>query len=216
MKSARILSLALLVAAFLPATAPVRAQSPGPVYIVQAGDSCSYIASQFGISLTDMMQVNDLGGNCLIHPGDKLIIPGLAGITGVLTGKTVELGENLSTIALRYGMPTATLFRLNHVISPERIAAGQSIIVTVPEEGTPGWPRWENGKAKTISAGEPLLALAAAAGVNPWVTTLQNGLSSPAGQFSGMTVYLTGGDTPLRAWPEPLREVRFRSLPLVQ
>jgi murein DD-endopeptidase MepM/ murein hydrolase activator NlpD len=216
MKRLRVLSpLILLMASLLPA-APAAAQAQGPVYIVQAGDSCSYIASQFGVSMIELMQVNDLGESCLIHPGDRMVLPGMEGISGILTGRTVELGESLRSIALRYGMTSEMLYRLNHVVNPERVAAGQTIIVTEPEEGTPGPPRWENGRTLTIQAGEPLLALAAAAGKNPWEVASQNGLSSMADQFTGRTILMTGGETLLRAWPEPVREIRFRSLPLVQ
>jgi murein DD-endopeptidase MepM/ murein hydrolase activator NlpD len=216
MKRLRTVELLLLAAAFLLQAGPARAQEQGPVYIVLPGDSCSYIASQFGVSLTDLMQVNDLGENCLIHPGDRLVLPGLEGIHGVLTGKTVELGESLRSIALRYGMAGDTLYRLNHVVNPERIAAGQTIIVTEPEEGVSGPARWENGRTLTIQAGEPLLALAAETGRNPWMMAAQNGLASMADQFTGQTILVTGGDTLLRAWPDPVREIRFRSLPLVQ
>lgn len=210
------LSLIILPVLILLPAAPVQAQAQGPTYIVQAGDSCSYIAMQFGVSLTDLMQVNGLADNCLIHPGNPLTIPGLDGISGVLTSKTVELGENLATLALRYGMSQDALFRLNHVVNPERIAAGQSIIVTEPEEGAAGWPRWEKGRALSVTSGMPLIAQAAAAGRNPWELAAQNNLSSMADQFTGRTILVTGGAKPIRAWPAPLEDIRFRSLPLVQ
>ncbi len=206
----------LLLSLILPPAVSAQAQEQGPAYIVQAGDSCGYIAAQFGISLDGLMQANGLDANCLIHPGDRLVMPGLEGISGTLTTKTVELGENLATLSLRYGISRDALYRLNHIVNPERVIAGQSLVVTEPEEGSSGTARYETGRVLSISAGMPLLALAAAEGRNPWELATFNGLSSLADQFSDQTVLIAGGEKPLRAWPDLLGEVRFRSLPLVQ
>jgi murein DD-endopeptidase MepM/ murein hydrolase activator NlpD len=210
------ISLLFLMGLSLAPAIPALAQEQGPTYVVQSGDSCAYIAAEFGVSLDTLMQANGLTADCLLHPGDRLTVPGLEGITGTLTTTTVELGENFSTLSLRYGISQDALYRLNHVVNPERVMAGQTIVVTEPEEGSPGTTRYETGRVLSTSAGTPLVALAAAAGKNPWEMAALNGLSSMADQFSGQTFLVTGGEKPLRAWPEALGEVRFRTLPLVQ
>jgi murein DD-endopeptidase MepM/ murein hydrolase activator NlpD len=214
----RIPSLSLLWILALPfaPAVPTLAQAQGPTYVVQSGDSCGFIAASFGVSLDEIIRVNGLDAACLIHPGDRLILPGLEGIAGIIATKTVDLGENYATLSLRYGMTRDALYRLNHVVNPERMMAGQPVVVTEPEDGSPGETRYETGRVLSTSLGTPLVALAAAAGRNPWELAALNGLSSMADQFSGQTVIVTGGETPLRAWPDGLNEVRFRSLPLVQ
>jgi len=46
------------------------------VYVVQAGDNVTKIATQFGISPTDLADFNNLVDWNSIHPGDILYIPG--------------------------------------------------------------------------------------------------------------------------------------------
>jgi murein DD-endopeptidase MepM/ murein hydrolase activator NlpD len=186
------------------------------VYVVQEGDSYWAIADLFKVTIPDLLAANGFSVNHIINPADRLVIPGYEGIHGVLSTRTVELGESLATLALRTGIPTDTLLRLNRLVNPERLYAGQAMIVVEPEEGTAAVTRWENGRALSLSAGTPLLALAAAEGKDPWELTGLNDLPSQADQFSGQSLLTVGGDQPLRAWPAPLENIQFRSLPLVQ
>jgi murein DD-endopeptidase MepM/ murein hydrolase activator NlpD len=193
-----------------------RAQVDGPVYVVGEGDSYWAIADTFKITITDLLAANGFSDNHILNPGDRLLIPGYEGIQGVLSTRTVELGESLATLALRTGVPVDTLLRLNRLVNPERLYAGQVLIVVDPEEGSPQPVRWETGRTLSLSTGTPLLALAAKEGKNPWELTGLNGLSSQADQFSGQSLLTVGGDQPLRAWPAPVENIEFKSLPLVQ
>jgi murein DD-endopeptidase MepM/ murein hydrolase activator NlpD len=210
----------LLVSLFLiPALlrAPVtRAQADGPVYVVQEGDSYWAIADTFKVTIPDLLAANGFSENHVINPGDRLVIPGYEGIHGVLSTRTVDLGETLDTISLRTGIATDTLLRLNRLVNPDRLYAGQVLIVVEPEEGSADSARWETGRTLSLSTGTPLLALAAAEGKNPWELVAVNNLSSAADQFSGQTILSVGGDEPLRAWQSPVEDVQFKSLPLVQ
>ncbi|MBN1440983.1 MAG: peptidoglycan DD-metalloendopeptidase family protein [Anaerolineales bacterium] len=213
----RILFLSLiLILALWPRTPAVRAQVDGPVYIVQEGDSYWAIADTFKVTIPDLLAANGFGENHIINPGDRMVIPGYEGIQGILSTRTVELGETLATLSLSTGIPADILLRLNRLVNPQRLYAGQTLIVVAPEEGSPELIRRENGKTVTLAAGTPLLAAAAAEGANPWELAAWNGVSSPAGQFSGQNLLVVGGDQPLRAWPAPVEDIQFKSLPLVQ
>ena len=212
----RILALSLIVFFTLSTASITRAQAGGPVYVVQAGDSYWGIADAFKVTLNDLLTINGFTGNHILNPGDRLIIPGYDGIEGILSTRTVELGETLSTMALRYGIPEDTLLRLNRLVNPERLYAGQPLIVVEPDAGAPAPILHETGQTLSLSAGTPLLALAAEEGVNPWELVDTNNLSSAADQFTGQMILETGGAQPLRAWPAPLTGVSINSLPLVQ
>jgi murein DD-endopeptidase MepM/ murein hydrolase activator NlpD len=212
----RILACSLILLLALPPAFVTRAQAGGPVYVVQEGDSYWHIADVFKVTLDDLLAANGFQSNHVLNPGDRLLIPGYDGIQGILSTRTVELGETLSTLALRYGIPEDTLLRLNRLVNPERLYASQTLIVVEPEAGTPAPTQHETGQTLSLSQGTPLLALAAAGGINPWDLVAANGLSSAADQFSGQTVLELGGTQPLRAWPSPLTGIFFRSLPLVQ
>jgi murein DD-endopeptidase MepM/ murein hydrolase activator NlpD len=212
----RILALSWIVLLALSMASLTRAQAGGPVYVVQAGDSYWAIADTFKVTLDDLLAVNGFQSNHVLNPGDRLIIPGYDGIQGILSTRTVQLGETLPILALRFGIPEDTLLRLNRLVNPERLYAGETLIVVEPEVGATGPVLRETGQTLSLSAGTPLLAVAAAEGKNPWELTVTNGLSSTADQFSGQTLLDLGGAPPLRAWPAPLTDVSFRSLPLVQ
>jgi LysM repeat protein len=50
--------------------------TPGPLtYVVQQGDYPGSIASQFGITVSELLTANNLGADSVIYPGDTLTIP---------------------------------------------------------------------------------------------------------------------------------------------
>lgn len=58
-------------------------------YIVQEGDTCSSIASNFGISIQSMIDANQLSSQCVIRVGQTLAIPGGQPVSP-LVGKQLE------------------------------------------------------------------------------------------------------------------------------
>ncbi|HKJ37893.1 MAG TPA: LysM domain-containing protein, partial [Anaerolineales bacterium] len=48
----------LLFILIFASTRPVSAQAGGPIYIVQSGDTLSFIASRFNVSLNDLLNAN--------------------------------------------------------------------------------------------------------------------------------------------------------------
>ncbi|MGD0574778.1 MAG: peptidoglycan DD-metalloendopeptidase family protein [Anaerolineales bacterium] len=217
MRSLGWVSLLLLVTLLWPQ--PASAQSQGPVYVVQPGDSLSLIARTFGVSLNDLLAANDLTVNTVIQPGQRLVIPGLEGVTGLLGTATVELGENIDILSRRYQVPREALLSLNHVANPDRIYAGEALVITLPQSSAGNQPQalpTIDGWTLQLDQGVPLLAAAASQGVSPWSLMISNGLLSPALQFSGEQLVALGGNQPLRSWPWPIEDVHLRDLPLVQ
>jgi murein DD-endopeptidase MepM/ murein hydrolase activator NlpD len=212
----RLLAVNFLLLLVLPLVPHRIAQVSRPVYIVQAGDSYWGIADTFRVTIGDLLAVNGFSSDHVLDPGDRVVIPGYDGIAGILSTRTVELGETIGTLTLRYGVPEDILLRLNRLVSWERLYAGQTLIIVEPEEGSAAVSRWESGKTLSSYTGMPLVAQAAAEGKNPWEVAETNNLSSQADQYSGETLLLIGGDRPLRAWPVPIENIQFRSLPLVQ
>jgi murein DD-endopeptidase MepM/ murein hydrolase activator NlpD len=217
MKRILLCSLFLLLAGLAP-VAHAQAQASGPVYIVQPGDYLSTIASQFGVGLQALLDANGLDSASVIQPGQRLFIPGFDGIHGVIATQTVQLGESLSVLALRTGLPIESILRLNHVTNIDRLYAGEALVITVPEEGAPAQAQWTHGHAVLAQSDLPMVALAAMEGRNPWEILSQNGLSSAADMAPGQTILLASatGDAGLCAWPAPIKTIAFRQFPLVQ
>jgi len=121
----------IIVSAFV--VQPASAQSSGPVYIVQAGDTLSYIASRFNVSLDDLVASNPGVDPNTLAPGQELVIPGLEGVTGVLDTEIISFGDSLRSLSRRTQVSDEQLIRLNRLVSPSELYVGSSLIIPTQE-----------------------------------------------------------------------------------
>ena len=170
-----------------------RAQSPGPQYIVEPGDTIYGIALQFGISVEALEAANPGVDAAALAIGQALAIPGFEGVTGTLGTHPLEPGESLDSLALRLGLERETLIQLNRIVNPERLYINESV-VTVDQSG--GATAVATGITRAVRAGEGLLAVAASANQNPWALAALNRLSPPASLLPGALIVVPGGDAP--------------------
>jgi LysM repeat protein len=127
-----------------------------------------------------------------------VIVTGMAAPTAAQTGQThtVQAGENLFRIALRYGVTVETLASANGITDPTRIYAGQVLVipdstaaVPVPAAGEPAvadaGPAVNSGDLGIIaSPGQPATTTATA----PVYYTVQRGETlASIGQVYGVT-----------------------------
>ena len=115
----------------------VSAQQAGPVYVVEAGDSLFSIAQIFGTTVEELAQANQIDNPGSIFPGQPLVIPGYEGLGGTLQFNPVRYGDTLTSLALRYGQPRDQLGRLNRVLNPHRLYAGQPFVYPEQIGGMP-------------------------------------------------------------------------------
>ncbi len=120
-------------------------------YVVERGNTLSAIAVQFGVTVRDLMDANELRNRHLIRAGQRLRLPLPAGSAGAeapgasppaasVDGLyTVRPGDSLSSIALRFGIDQSTLKTLNGLQDADRIEAGQTLTVSgTPDDGPAG------------------------------------------------------------------------------
>ena len=113
-------------------------EQPGEaVYIVQAGDTLWDISLRFGVTMDELHDANNLSDGSQLKEGDQLRIPGLEGVEGVLTTQYVPLGKSLNSLSRASGTAPGTLVRLNHLVSPQEIYAGMSLIIPQKEQANP-------------------------------------------------------------------------------
>jgi murein DD-endopeptidase MepM/ murein hydrolase activator NlpD len=191
---------------------PARAQgADGPVYVVQPGDTLWAIAQRFGVSVDALALANGIADAGQIHIGDRLVIPGLAGISGTLTTQAVAYGETLRSLGRRYQVPERTLARLNRITNPAEVYAGESLIL--PENNAAAAP----GGRAALAPGQSLLELAVLAGANPWTVVATNALSATWAALPGDVLRLPGATAPgPGALPAEVTDVSVSTLPLVQ
>jgi len=104
-------------------------------YVVQPGDRLYRIALRFGVDYRQLAAYNNIVNPDRIYPGQVLRIP-----TGGQTppgppGKeilyTVQPGDNLFRIALRYNLNYLYLASYNGIANPHQIRVGQVIRIPV-------------------------------------------------------------------------------------
>lgn len=99
-------------------------------YVVQSGDTLSGIASKFGTTYQHLANINGISDPNKIYPGQTLKISG--GSAPAAPSKqyyTIKSGDNLSSIAARYGTTVSQLCAWNGISNPNLIYAGTTIRV---------------------------------------------------------------------------------------
>ena len=209
-KAIPLLLFLILISSFM--ISPVFAQSSGPVYIVQPGDTLSYIASRFNVTVDDLVGANPSINPNFLAQGQEIVIPGLEGVNGVLETEIISFGDSLRSLSRSTQVPAEQLIRLNRLISPTELYVGTSLIV--PSEGDSSTLH----SRVTPSSGESLLEIAVRQSSDPWTLTSLNNLEgtwetvpgdvlySPSGIDQGNTVGL----------PSAIESASIEPLPLVQ
>lgn len=107
-------------------------------YTVQAGNTLGGIASQFHVSVSQLMAWNHLSNPNLISVGQVLVIGGgssqsapAAVSTAPAAGSryVVEPGNTLAGIAQRFGLSWQTLASFNHIGNPNALEVGQVLAI---------------------------------------------------------------------------------------
>ncbi len=107
------------------------------VYKIKYGDTLFSIARKFKVSLNDLKNLNKLGSNTLIHPGDILKIPveGYAQKAKEAVEKnnktvyTVQRGDTLYSIARLYNMKPDTIREMNNLKKYPKLKPGMELNV---------------------------------------------------------------------------------------
>ncbi len=208
----RVSILVLFISAFTFVARPVSAQAGGPVYIVQPGDTLSFIASRFNLAINDLIAANPSIDPNFLAQGQELVIPGLEDVTGVLETEVIAFGDTLRSLSRRTQVPDDQLKKLNRLVSPTELYIGVGVILPV-QEG-------QNTLTAHMSAasGESLLELAIKQGSDPWSLAAINKLGGSWDTIPGDILYSPTGDSGGNATglPSAFLSASMEPLPMVQ
>jgi murein DD-endopeptidase MepM/ murein hydrolase activator NlpD len=194
---------------------PVYAQTPipaaGPIYIVQKGDTLWGIASRFNVSLYDLQTINNMTTQD-IFVGDRLVIPGLEGLTGTLVTTPVPFGETLESLSRQYRVDPAVLCKINHIVSPTELYVGYELIVLQKDNQSP----W-NVRA-SLEKEETMLEMAVKGNSDPWAIANINGLTGPSAGLPSEILYLPSGTSTAvpSGMPAAIVSAELDPLPFIQ
>ncbi|GAB4518746.1 MAG: hypothetical protein OHK0046_26750 [Anaerolineae bacterium] len=128
------------------------------IHVVQPGESLTLIAQQYNTTVEQILQANNISNPNRILRGQELqiwtaqtvneavedmleaeaaeedesLVAGVAPQTTITY--TVQPGEHLSQIAKRYGITWTTLAEFNGITNPDRVFAGQTLVIPAVDE----------------------------------------------------------------------------------
>ena len=144
-----------------PASHPANRPASGRVHVVRAGDTMTGIAARYGVPLTKLLAANRQANPGMIHPGQRVLVPGAKTPAGAKTSSrpaaaanrpashpgnrpasgrvhVVRAGDTMTGIAARYGVALTKLLAANRQANPRMIHPGQRIVVPgAPAPRTP-------------------------------------------------------------------------------
>jgi murein DD-endopeptidase MepM/ murein hydrolase activator NlpD len=185
-------------------------QAAGPTYIVQAGDTLNEIAIRFGVSTEEILSANAITDPNSLFIGQSIIIPGLEGITGVLTSEVLTLGTTLSDLLRQYRITQSDMVTLNRLTSPSEMIAGISIIVPINETQNQLEP------IPPLRPGESTLESAIRVGISPWTLVEQNQSKTTWGLLTGEPLFASINPEWFDREPPQTVEIAINQLPIVQ
>lgn len=182
----------------------------GPIYIVQQGDTLNDIALRFGISSDEILSVNDIADPNSLFIGQRLIIPGLEGISGILTTDVLPFGVTLTNLTRQYEKNQADLVALNRLTSPSETIAGIRFTIPINEDQNPLKPM------TSLVPGETALEAAIRADVSPWMLVENNQLTASWDVLPGETLFGEEvAESSLTNIPG-ITDISINSLPILQ
>ena len=100
------------------------------IHVVQRGETLSSIARRYGVTMAAMQQANNLANPDKIIVGQELVVPAggsaaPAASTGQTRNYTVQRGDTMSSIAVKFGVTVAALQNANGITNPDKITVGQ-------------------------------------------------------------------------------------------
>lgn len=179
------LTFAILGLTINPVTAAAANQESGPIYIVQQGDTLNEIAIRFGLSVEEIQTANAIDDPNSLFIGQNLLIPGLEGISGVLTSEILPLGISLANLSRQYRLSQSDLIILNRITSPSEMIAGVSFILPINNN------QEQLSPIPAPTPYSPSLETAIRSGVSPWVLVENNQLRSTWDILTGETLFVS-------------------------
>lgn len=158
-------------------------------YTVEWGDTLYSIALRYGTTVDAIVALNGLQNASYIAVGQVLKIPGTGSPTTPSTGGeyTVQAGDTLYSIAIRYGTTVDAIQSANGIVNPSLIKVGQKLII--PGRGTTSTPNTA-GTRYVVQADDTLYSIAARFGKNVWDIVVANNLADPALIYVGQELII--------------------------
>ena len=101
-------------------------------YVVKRGDTLFRIARQYGTTVGELAQINQIRNPNLIYPGQNILVPIQSNLENRVENQVeyiVKSGDTLSAIARQYNVSVHQLVQINQIVNANLIYPGQIIII---------------------------------------------------------------------------------------
>jgi LysM repeat protein len=188
------LLLIAMLASVASVAVPAVATGAAPIYVVKDGDTLSGIAGRLGVRLSALMTANDLRLTSVIHPGQRLTVPGAAASPARGGGTyTVRSGDALSLIAARHDVSLSALLAANNLTVNSIIHPGQRLTLPAGATGSAPPPATGGGGSYTVRPGDALGLIAARHDVSLSALLAANNLTANSIIHPGQRLTLPAG-----------------------
>ncbi|WP_104102955.1 LysM peptidoglycan-binding domain-containing protein [Arthrobacter sp. 08Y14] len=180
----------------IPFTIPAESSVPA-THRIEAGDTVSSIAARYGLSLDEVLRVNNLQSSSLIFAGEELRLPGAgtaAAPAAAAAVYTVQAGDTLSAIAADHGVSLDSVLAANGLTLTSIIRPGQEISLstgTAPSAAPAAAAA--PAATHTVEAGDTLTGIAARYNMGLADLMAANGMDDSSVLFPGDVVALSAG-----------------------
>jgi len=169
-------------------------EAASTVHVVQWGETLTSIGARYGVTVWEIMQANGLTNANRIYVGQRLVIP-LHGTPPTQPSYyTVQVGDTLSAIALRFGTTVEAIMGANHLTN-WYIYPGQQLIIPPPGSSVPpGHPPVPPAQTYYIVKwGDTLSGIAWRFGTTVEAIMQANNLYSPWRIYAGQLLVIPRG-----------------------
>ena len=173
------------VTAAIPTVAPA---SRPTTYRVKSGDTVSHIAKRFGLSVTSIAKLNNLGPKSLIRVGQVLKLSGTKALETTVESYRVKPGDTLLAIASRHGLTLNELTAINRISSSTLIYPGQ--VLRVAKVLPASQPQLNAPDSYQVMAGDSLDSIAKKFSLSITALREYNGLSRASIIYVGQMLSL--------------------------
>jgi murein DD-endopeptidase MepM/ murein hydrolase activator NlpD len=183
-----------------------------PFYTVQPGETLSIIAEKFGVTINEIVNINQLTNPDLISPGTRLRIPGLQGIDGELTTRSINIGENIDILSQKFLIPQSLLIKVNRLTSPNEIFVGSDLIISI-DQAKPSLI-----STSTLTETQSIFDASILLNLNPWVFPVENMNAVATAFLSDDFLYLPAetGFAEMNPISPLIKSISINPLPLAQ
>ncbi|SNZ09968.1 Predicted chitinase [Terribacillus aidingensis] len=170
-------------------------------YTVKSGDNLGSIAQKFGMTLAQIQSLNNISDPNKLQIGQKLKVYSTSGgstggdSTRATTTYTVKSGDNLGSIAQKFGMTLAQIQSLNNITDPNKLQIGQKLKVYSSSGGSTGGGSTRPTSTYTVKSGDNLGSIAQKFGMTLAQIQSLNNITDPNKLQIGqnLKVYSTSG-----------------------